>query len=458
MRIVSIIAVLLLTAVWTWPEPASAQRRNAISLIRDAEIENTIRSFSAPLFEAAGLDPQAVQVHLVNDNSINAFVAGGQRLFINTGLLTRVRTPAELKGVIAHETGHIAGGHLARLQDELRAATAQSILAMVLGAAAAVAGAPGAGQAIMMGGTSVAERSLLQYTRTQESAADQAAIGFLEQTGQTGRGLVSFLELLGDQEALLAQRQDPYVRTHPVSRERVSALLSRVERSAFYNRPDPPADIALLMRIRAKLVGFIDAPGAALQRYPATDTSQAARYARAVAYYRIPDLNRALPEVDGLLAETPDDPYFLELKAQMLFENGRVAEAVPVAERMAAIAPREPLLRFMAGQILNAQDSPEASKAAIEHLEYAARHDPEYSPAWRQLAIAYGRTGDRGRAAYASAERFLIEGNKRDARGQANIALRILPAGSPAWLRANDILNSTDQDEDRDRDPRDRRR
>jgi predicted Zn-dependent protease len=438
--------------------PTARAQGGGLSLIRDAEIENTIRGFVAPVFEAADLDPQAIQINLVNDPQLNAFVAGGQRIFINTGLIQRVRTPNELIGVVAHETGHISGGHLARIQDELKAATNQMILAMLLGAAAAVAGQPGAGQGIMYGGATMATRSILQYSRTQESAADQAGLTFLERSGQSGAGLLSFLELLGGQELLLAGRQDPYMRTHPVSSERVDALRRRVEQSRFSSVADSPERVAALARMQGKLSGFIDGLGGVARRYPESDTSLAARYARTIAYYRAARLDRAVPMVDELIAGSPNDPYFLELKSQMLFENGRVAEALPPIEAAVKSMPDEPLLRLALGQVQVSLEDPALAKAAISNLEFAARRDADNPAIWHQLSIAYGRDNNRGMASYASAERFLLQGNKRDARGQANIALRLLPAGSPGWLRAQDILVATETDEDKNKNLRDQRR
>ena len=433
---------------------AWAQGRSTISLIRDAETEDTIRTFVTPVFEAAGLDAQVVQIHLIGDKTLNAFVAGGQHIFINTGLLLKVRNPNELIGVIAHETGHIAGGHLARIQDQFRSASVQSILAMVLGAAAAVAGSPGAAMAMMMGGQQIAIRNLLQYSRTQESSADQAGASFLDRTGQSGRGLVSFLEVLGGQEALQAARQDPYVRTHPVTAERIAALSATVEKSQFRDVKDKPENIERLARVQAKLFGFLESPGATLQKYPPADTSLPARYARAVAWYRQVDLGRAVPEINGLIAERPNDPYFHELKSQMLFENGRVAEAIPESEMAVRLRPQDALLRFALGQAQVAMDDPALLKPAIANLEEVVRRDPEYAPAWLNLAIAYGRDGNRGMAAYASAERFLLENNRRDARGQANVALRLLPAGSPGWLRSQDMLIATEKPDENERERR----
>ncbi len=432
----------LVASILLHPTGAAAQR-GGIQLIRDAEIEHTIRVFAAPVFDAAGLDPNSVSVHLVNDSTINAFVAGGQRIFLNTGLLMRASSPNQLIGVIAHETGHIAGGHLARAQDALRSASVQQILALVLGAAAMATGSSGGaqiGSAAILGGQQVALRSLLQYSRTQEGSADQAGATFMERTGQSIGGLLEFLKVLGDQEVLLYGRQDPYVQTHPVSAERIATLQERYDRSRFKNAPDKPENIELFKRMQAKLFGYLRTLPETLQQYPLTDKSVPARYARAFAYYRDPQLDKALAEVDSLIAERPDDPYFYELKSQIFYDNGKVADSIGPIQTAVKLAPAEPLLRFSLGQVQLATEDPALVKPAIGNLEDVVRRDPQNGSAWEQLAVGYGRDNNLGMAALASAERFLLQGVYRDARGQAERAVRLLPANTPAWIRAQDLV------------------
>ena len=409
-------------------------RSGGISLIRDAEIEHTIRAMSTPVWRAADLDPDSIKIHIVQDNALNAFVAGGQRIFITTGLLRRVESPAQLIGVIAHETGHISEGHLARMPEAMRNASAQAILSFLLGAAAAVAGSPEAGAAIIAGGQQAAQSSILQFSRTQESSADQAAVTSLDRAGTSPEGLVGFLRILGDQEKFVPEARDPYLRTHPITRERVAALQTRLTESRFKDKKDLPEQVAALERMRAKLVGYIEGRDTVLLKYPATDTSIPARYARAFAHYRVGDLPKSL-------AARPNDPYFHEFKGQMLFEHGRIKEARAPNENAVRLAPHEPLLRVALAMVLIADENPADNRGAIGHLEEATRREPHYGLAWQQLAIAYGRDGQLGLSALASAERFLLEGNARDARGQADRAQRMLPTGSPAWLRAQDIID-----------------
>ncbi|MEX0697472.1 MAG: M48 family metalloprotease [Dongiaceae bacterium] len=444
--IAALAIVALLAAAPIAPADAQAKPRG---FIRDAEIETTIRAYATPLFAAAGLDPQSVRVYLVNDDTLNAFVAGGMNLFIYTGLLMRSESANQLIGVIAHETGHIAGGHLARTQEALENATAESILAFVLGIGAAIAtGDSGAGAAVIAGGQSIAQRSLLQYSRTQESAADQAALSYLDRTAQSARGMLEFLEVLGGQELLLSNQQDPYLRTHPLSRDRVDTVRNYVSGSPYADAVEPPEFVVAHARMRAKLVGFLRPLGRVLQQYPESDNSLEGRYARAIAYYRAADLKRALPMVDGLISERPDDPFFHELKGQILFENGRAREALPYYEAAVRLQPDAPLLRQGLAQVQLESGDPELNRAALAQLDEVVRIEPHNAGAWRLLSIAYGRDGQLGMTALALAESAGARGDTKEARQQADRALKLLPENSPAWLRAQDIFNAASRDDD----------
>lgn len=421
------------------PLTAAAQRRS-ISIVRDAEIESTIRFYASPLLGAAGLDSGTVQVHLVNDRSLNAFVANGQRIFVHTGLLIRAQSPGQVIGVLAHEIGHITGGHLARLEDSLSNASTMMIAAMLLGLAAGAA--TGSGDVMVAGalaGQQLAERSFLQYTRGQESAADQAGANFLEASGQSVGGLVGFMKILSNQEALVAERQDPYVRTHPLSTERVSVLTARNEQSRFRDKPDSPEQVERFKRMQAKLIGYLESVPMVLRQYPVSDTSLYGRYARAHAFFRALEFDKALAEIDSLIAEWPNDPYFEELKGDILINMARVREALGPMQRARDLAPNEPLLAYGLARAQIALEDPAMLPDAIKLLEDSLRQEPDNPGAWQQLAVAHGRNGDIGRAALASAERFLLVGQLRDALGQAERASRLMKEGSPGWLRAQDI-------------------
>ena len=414
-----------------------------ISIIRDAELENIIRTYSTPIWRAAGVDPAAVHVYIVGDPTLNSFVAGGQNLFMNSGTILRSETPNQLIGIIAHETGHIAGGHLARTDEALRNATIQSIIAMVAGVAATVAarnseGAGGVGTAAVLGGQGVAQRSFLQFSITQEASADQAALTFLDRTQQSARGLLQFFEILQQQELLSAAHQDPWVRTHPLTSQRVEYVREHVLHSRFADAKDPPDLLELHKRMKAKLAAFLQPPQTTLQAIKADDNSVAARYARAVAYYRIPDLKKAVPTIDGLISDYPNDPYFHELKGQMLFENGRIAEAVAPYEQAVKLMPTNALLRMELGQVQLETNDPKLVPKALTHLTEAVRFEDRNPDAWRFLAIAYGRSDNIGMMALALSEQGIAAGDFTLARQQAARALKLLPAG-PAKQRALDI-------------------
>jgi predicted Zn-dependent protease len=417
----------------------------SLSFVRDAEIEQILRVYATPLFETAGLDPSTVEIYLVNDKRINAFVAGGQKLFINTGLLLQSENANQVIGVIAHEVGHIQGAHLARTHDAIRNATAEAILSMAIGAAAAIAsGNPEVAGAAIAGGSETGLRSFLRYSRSQESAADAAATRLLDSTGQSASGLLGFLRKLENQELLAVGRQDPYLRSHPIARDRITALEDFLRRS----RPaaaDSPQYEALHRRLVAKLVAFLEEPAVTFRRYPENDTSLEARYAHAVAWSRKPDLDRALQAIDGLLADYPADPYFHELKGQMLFEGGRPADALGPYETAVSLLPGAAPLRIELARVQLALNDPTLLEASIRNLRAGLAVEPRNAFAWRQLAIAYGRNGQVGESALALAEEALIRGRVDEARHHAGKAQLQLKRGSPGWLQAQDILQQAKQ-------------
>jgi len=426
---------------------ATAQQGQRLNLIRDAEIESTIRTFTIPIWKAAGLDPNGVEIMLVQDGSLNAFVAGGQRIFINTGLIMRTERPNQLIGVMAHESGHIAGGHLARMQEELRGLSTLQILETILAGGAMAGGALGGagtgGGGGHSGGTArpMAPGSLmsfLKYTQTQESAADQAAITYLQRTGQSPKGTIEFLRYLQREEKLAINRRDPYLTTHPLTPERISAFEQAAANSPYANTPDTPQFLMLHQRMVAKLYGFV-APDAALQRYSEADRSLPARYARAIALYRKGALGSALLTIDGLLKEYPNDPYFHEVRAQMLYENGRAAESLASYRRAVQLAPSAAILKIDLARALLDVNSPGNDREAMRNLDLAMQQESGNFELWRLMASGYSKLNDPGMTSLARAEMAALRGQRSEAQTHAEAAARQLTAGTPAWQRAQDL-------------------
>jgi len=436
-RSASLVAAILLALAVMTPGPVAAQQ---IRLIRDAEIENIIRLYSTPLFQAAGLSPRDIDVYLVNDHRLNAFVAGGLNMFIHTGTLMQADDPLEVIGVIAHETGHISAGHGATRGESLRQSTTAVIASYVIGLGAALATGRGeVAQAVIAGGQDIALKGLLSYSRAQESSADQIAIRLLDGTGQSPKGLLDFMRLVRGQEVFYASNQDPYLRSHPLTRERIQFLEDQVGKSRYGKTPAPADLRALHKRMQAKLVGFLQPMDQVLGRYPEMDISLPARYARAIANYRSGDMQNAITLTDALLAEHPDDPYFYELKAQILFESGRVADAVPVYEDSARLLPDSPQIAMALAQAQVELNDPQTDQKALRHLARALQREPGNAFAWRLTAIVHGRAGDIGMTALALAESALARGQAPEARDQASRAQKILAEDTPGWLRAGDI-------------------
>lgn len=412
----------------------------AQSGIRDTEIERIIRGYADPVLEAAGIPPKSVDIYLLNDPSINAFVTRGSDMYIHTGLLVQADRPAQVIGVIAHETGHIAGGHVARMGDAFAAAAMPMLITMGLGLIAMAAGSPDAGMALLTSGQHIAERTILRHSRIQESAADQAAVTYLTRIGQSARGLLEITEKFRHMEILSAQKQNPYVRTHPLSSDRIAALSERTKNSPYADILESKEQVFEFEMMKAKLYGFLNRPELTFYRYPASDTSMPARYARAVAYYRIPEVDKALAEIDSLIADQPNNPYFQELKGQIFFETGRAAEAIPYHNKSVELLPDAPLLRINLAQAMIATEDSGLNAAAIRHLETAILSEQENSFAWHQLAVAYARQGKIGKADLATAERHFNNRQMGQAVAFAKRARINVVKGSTHWQRAMDII------------------
>jgi len=418
----------------------AAPQAAAQGLIRDAEIENTLRAYTDPLLVAAGLEPSDVDMYIVSDPSVNAFVAGGQNIFVHTGLILAADTPNEVIGVLAHETGHISGGHGARRAQDMERAIGPMLLSIGLGVLAIAAGAPDAGAALISGSQAFAMGDIVRHTQVQESSADQAGMQFLEATGQSGRGLITFFNTQIRPYEFMTRRAPAWMMTHPFSSDRVEALRERVQSSPNYDAVDSPENIRRFQFMQAKLVGFIHTQGQTLARYPVRDTSQPARYARAVAYYRVSDLTRARAELEVLMGEDPNNPYFQELMGQILFENGRAAESIPYHRRSLELAPNQPLLQINLARALSAANGRAGADEAVALLQAATAREPDNAFAWRELASARDLRGEQGLAELASAEQNFALGDYGAALSFAERARRTLPRNTPSYQRANDIV------------------
>ena len=416
---------------------------NAQGLIRDAEIEELLREFATPLFVAGGLNPNDVDLYIVNDPTLNAFVSGGQNMFFHTGFLTRAESPAEIIGVMAHETGHITGGHNVTRTQAMQSAMGSSWIALGLGVLAVAAGAPEAGVAIMAGSQQTAALTFFKYTRIEESSADQTALKLLEATGMPADGLVSFMEEIRHSEVLSAARQDPYYRTHPETGPRIAALRQSAARISKAAKPLPENYVPRMERMQAKLIGFLQ-PRSVFSKYPLTDTSIPARYARAIAAHQTQDMTSAIREIETLVELEPDNPWFQELHGQILFENGKFVESIAPHRRSVELAPDESLLYVNLARSLITTKSQEAYLEAEQLLHKALVLEPGNAYAWRQMSYALGALNRKPEAELATAEAAYAIGDVQQANMFAQRALNGLPEGSILATRADDIAAATD--------------
>lgn len=451
MRLFRRVCALATAAALTLTSPLPAQAQGGGSKyipLRDAEVEELLRDYTTPIFKAAGINASATQIILIKDFSFNAFVANGQKIFLNVGALVQSKTPNELIGVLAHEAGHIAGGHLTRMHQQAERAQTRAMIAMLLGTAALGAAAAGggnenlaaAGQAAILGPQSMIMRDMLSYRRALEQAADQAAVSYLTKTGQSAKGMLDTFRRFADESLFSARYADPYAQSHPMPMDRIQFLENLATKSPHFKARDSDTLLYRHAMAQAKSIGFLRPRETVMRTYPARDTSMPARYARAIAEYQNGRIDDAIRQIDDLIRAQPDNPYFWELKGQALLEKGRVKDAVQPLQRAVALAKERPaaLIRILLGQALVAYNQP---KAAIDELNRALIHEKDSPEAYRALAMAYGRTGDIARADLASAQATIREGDVKLARQLAARAKSRFPAGSPGWLQADDIVN-----------------
>jgi len=426
---IALVAAIAIGATGGGPAvtPARAQdsTTRGMPLIRDAEIEQLLRDYAQPVLR----------------------VMDGRHIFINAGTLFDAKTPNEVIGVFAHETGHLAGGHLQRLREQLASAQTAGIVALLAGIGAAVAasragGSAGdVGMAAIMAPQSAIMRSVLSYVRTQEDQADHAGVKFLNATGQSPKGMVDLFKRLSNEVLFNSRYIDPYMQTHPMPADRVAALETLAKASPYWDRKDPPELQLRHDLMRAKLSGFLERPDTVARRYPAGDHGLPARYARAISTYRHSDLRQAVAQIDALIQVQPNNPYFYELKGQALLEGGHPAEAIAPLRQAAQLSHNNALIEIMLAQALNATNNPKLAEEAVGLLRSAIAREPEAPEAYAQLAMAYGRKGDLANADLASAQAAFARGDLKTARQLATRAKTRLPIGSPAWVRADDIVN-----------------
>jgi predicted Zn-dependent protease len=442
-------ALTAAVAIAISPTSARAQQEKGQAVLRDAESEQLLRDYTRPILRVAGLEKQNIQVVILNESVFNAFVADGHRIFVNYGALMQSQTPNQLIGVLAHETGHLAGGHLAKLHAQLAQAQTQMIIAMLLGAGALVAGGKSgnsnggltnAGAAAISAPEEVIRHTLLAYQRQQEENADRAGVKFLTATGQSAKGMYDTFKRFSDESLFAAHGTDPYLQSHPMAPDRVAALEEVAHSSPYWDRKDDPALQARHDMMRAKISAFMERQDTVYRRYPLSDTSLPARYAHAITTYLHGDLRSALAQIDGLIQVQPANPYFYELRGQALLEGGKPAEAIAPLRKAVQLSNNAPLIEMLLGQALVATDNKAYTEEAIAILRAAVARETEAPLGYTQLAMAYGRKGDFAEADLASAQAAYLRGDNKTARDLASRAKTRFAIGTPGWVKADDIV------------------
>jgi predicted Zn-dependent protease len=442
------IAALTAAAVGLASFPAQPQTgANAgIPMIRDAEIEQLLRDYTAPIFRVAGLTDQNIHVVIIDDKSFNAFVMDAHRIFINVGALTQATTPNQVIGVLAHETGHIVGGHLSKIRQELANVQTAALIGLLLGVGAIAAGARSGGSdagnvglAAITAPQALGINHLLAYQRAQEESADRAGVRFLTMTGQSAKGMYDTFKHFADESLFAAQGANPYFQNHPMPQERMAALTELVKTPYWAKKDSTELQFRHDM-MRAKLFGFTERPASVLGHYPLTDSSLPARYARAISAYRFGDPRGAMAQIDSVIQAMPNYPYFYELKGQALLEGGHPAEAVAPLRHAVQLAPSPALIQILLAQAIVATNDAKSADEAISLLHAAIIKEPEAADAYTTLAMAYARKNSLADADLASAQAAFARGDNKNARELAERAKQRFPIGSPGWVRADDIV------------------
>jgi predicted Zn-dependent protease len=434
--------------------PFSAARAQAKGppVLRDTETEQLLREYTRPILRAAGLEKQNIQMVIVNEGSFNAFVADGRRIFVNYGAILQSETPNQIIGVLAHETGHLAGGHLSKLREQLANAQTQMIIAMLLGAGAMAVGSTrgsgsagnnglaNAGAAALAGPQEMIRRTLLSYQRQQEENADRAGVKFLTATQQSPKGMYETFKRFTSESLFAARGADPYLQSHPMPAERVASLQEFASASPYWDKKDDPALQLRHDMVRAKISAFMERPETVYRRYPLTNDSMPARYARAISTYLHGDLRSALTQIDALIQVQPNNAYFYEVRGQALLEGGKPAEAIPALRKAVALSNNAPLIEMLLGQALVGSDNKAYTDDAVRILRAAVAREPEAVLGYMQLAMAYGRKGDYAEADLASAQAAYLRGDNKTARELATRAKTRFAVGTPGWVKADDII------------------
>ncbi len=443
LRTISSIKPLRLLAFFILSFALATQPAMAQSILRDAETEALFADMAKPMIVAAGLEPGNVQVLLIGDPEINAFVAGGQIVYVHSGLILAADNVNQLQGVVAHELGHITGGHVIRFGEGMKAVTGITLLSLLLGVAAMAAGGGDAGMGIIAAGQQAAMGKFLAFSRTQESSADAAGVSFLNKAGVSGKGMLDFFGKLRHEEYRLSSSYadtDPFAQTHPMSAERQATLEQALKSAPSWTARTDPALEARFQRVKAKLAGFVQDPDVTLRQYPERDQSLTAHYARAYAWHRAAYPEKASAEAAKLIAAAPHDPYFLELEGQILLESGKPKDALPALREAVIRSNNQPLIAVLFGHALIATEDGANFDEARKILRLAVQRDNQNPDAWYQLGIIYDREGDHARAALATAERYNLENQPQLALDPAQNAFAMLPQGTSDWLRAQDIV------------------
>lgn len=426
-------------------EAKTSEEQKPISYIRDDEIEKFLKDISSSIFSAAGLDPDSIKIIIVNDSSINAFVSGGQKLFIHTGLINEADDVSGLIGVIAHETGHIKGAHVIQKDQNIKEANIGSIAGYVLGLGTVLAGAPPeAGMAIGSAGQNIAARNFLSYSREYENAADTVALTVLKEINISPKGLIEILRRLQAKQKISGDISDPYLLTHPVSEERINYIQTFIRDNPGVDKTVPQDLENRFKMVKAKVMGFLSDPDKTRAYYQG-QTGKDAIYARAIAFHKEAKFAESSVLVDQLISSEPENPYFNELKAQFLFEKGDIEQSIEQYRKVLALLGNSALIRLKLSESLLATNSQKNWQEATGQLKAALAQEPRNITTLEKLGIAYGKLNKLGDSYLYLAESAVISENRINAKKYLALAEQNIDKKSQNEVKLNDLKKELDQ-------------
>lgn len=412
---------------------------NSATLINDTEIEKEITNIIMPIAKAADIPENRLKIYIVRDDSFNAFVRGGEDIFVYTGLLKQIKNPNALRAVVAHELGHTIGGHMVQISQRMHDEIVRALIIQTLGVGLMVAGGnPSAGAGVMAGATGIAQQSLLSFSRDEERMADDMAIDLMIRANQNPNGLIEVFEQMRDISGEFESRINPNRINHPLTSERMNNAklkISKLKKIPTQQKSAIAQENKNYEILRAKLIGYLDTDKNVIIKYPYTDKSDAAIYARAIANMQSGNLDTAKTGTQTLIARNPNNPYYYELLGDIEYQYGAYDDSVASYEKSLKLTKNAPQIETALALVLSERNKLGDKERAKELCKRVILTEPSPLSYW-----ILARVTDGGESDWAMAEYYNMNGDKKNAKKYAKSAQKKSKKDSPEYIKSEDIL------------------